>query len=450
MNYTNAVMESTKQYLYGFRMPDLKKLWYGSQTDDFDGIQPPSKPLLVKFEAFLVKIQELSLWTDPKSSVMAIGIVHLLYWYLLMTSNSPIYLLGMLTLLSFVYTTWTQRIWPEIRVPEADPGPEPEWTPVSPDVLSAPELVRLWEDFHSKLCQFFSWLKNLRKEQPGKFCAITSTIFFILAIIGSKITTLGLFYYVSVGYLTIPGVLKILVKYPAVQCMLETMNDYKKESQPTVDEPDVPEVSKDVPKEITLADSVYAKFQIGLTAVSNLNLKSGIAALSQEDNESYIPEEDETNQLILESALTSSTRDPMQAHILDQDEVADSSLEYASLLPVQGNIMPDDELDSGGNLVGTNPLDDYDEFLPSTSTNVEASEKTLSKLQDEDEDEEDEFASSLMAAAKASADISLSHEPIEETSSVIRKRKNNRRLSPDSDLDDFEMISGDELAEVSP
>ena len=87
MNYTNAVMESTKQYLYRFRMPDLKKLWYGSQTDDFDGIQPPSKPLLVKFEAFLVKIQELSLWTDPKSSVMAIGIVHLLYWYLLMTSN---------------------------------------------------------------------------------------------------------------------------------------------------------------------------------------------------------------------------------------------------------------------------------------------------------------------------------------------------------------------------
>jgi hypothetical protein len=228
--------------------------------------------------------------------------------------------------------------------------------------------------------------------------------------------------------------------------MLETMNDYKKESQQTVEH--VPEESKDIPKEMTLADSVYAKFQIGLTAVSNLNLKSGIAALSQEDNESYIPEEDETNQLILESALTSSTRDPMQAHILDQDEVADSSLEYASLLPVQGNIMPDDEIDSGGNL-GTNPVDDYDEFLPSTSTNVEASEKTLSKLQDEDEDEEDEFASSLMAAAQASADISLSHEPIEETSSVIRRRKNNR-LSPDSDLDDFEMISGDELAEVSP
>ena len=109
--------------------------------------------------------------------------------------------------------------------------------------------------------------------------------------------------------------------------MLETMNDYNKESQQKTVEPDVPEKeSKDsnviLPtSEMTLADSVYATFQSGLTAVSNLNLKSGIAALSQEDNESYIPEEDETNQLILESALTSSTRDPMQAHILDQDEV---------------------------------------------------------------------------------------------------------------------------------
>ena len=103
--------------------------------------------------------------------------------------------------------------------------------------------------------------------------------------------------------------------------MLETMNDYKKESQQKTVE-HVPEESKeDIPTEMTIADSVYAKFQSGLTAVSNLNLKSGIAALSQEDNESYIPEEDETNQLILESALTSSTRDPMQAHILDQDEV---------------------------------------------------------------------------------------------------------------------------------
>merc|ERR1712141_566279 len=102
-------------------------------------------------------------------------------------------------------------------------------------------------------------------------------------------------------------------------------------------------MGKETSTELTLADSVYARLQSGLNVVSNLNLKSGLAALSQEDDESYIPEEDEANQSILESALNSSTRDPMQAHNLDQEEVADSSLEYASLLPVSGNLMPDDE-----------------------------------------------------------------------------------------------------------
>ena len=77
-----------------------------------------------------------------------------------------------------------------------------------------------------------NFLKNglcHRQEQPGKFCAITSTFFFLLAMVGSRITTLGLLYYISVGYLTLPGVMKLLVKYPAVQCeYLTKAQCYKK------------------------------------------------------------------------------------------------------------------------------------------------------------------------------------------------------------------------------
>ena len=80
--------------------------------------------------------------------------------------------------------------------------------------------------FHEKTLNLNAFLFNFvfRQDQPGKFCAITSTFFFTVAMIGSSITTLGLFYYVSVGYLTIPGVLKLLVKYPAVQCKFEKSN----------------------------------------------------------------------------------------------------------------------------------------------------------------------------------------------------------------------------------
>merc|ERR1711981_1308110 len=105
-------------------------------------------------------------------------------------------------------------------------------------------------------------------------------------------------------------------------------------------------------------------------AVSNLNLKSDSMAINKPDEDdlvaAYLPEEDETNQIILESAMNSSTRDPTQAHCLDHEEVADSSLEYASLLPVAaGDLMPDDE-DELDHKSGAQHLDD-DEFLPSES-----------------------------------------------------------------------------------
>ena len=329
----NPWFEGTKQYISGFRVPDWKKLWYGE--DQIDSSNPPAKSMLVQFEAYLVKLQELSLWTDPQSSVAALVVLHLIYWYLTVTQNSPVYLLATLSMVWFVYSTWTQRIWPAIRVPEADPGPSPDWTPVNPDVLSAPEIIKLWDDVKSQLIGISGWLWELRRNEPGKFCALMSSVFLVMAYVGSCITTLGLFYYVFVGYLTIPGVLKILVKYPAVQCILETMEEFKNKPETTVrpeielttrrddhhDETDA--AGPAVPP--SLVGSVYATLQSGLNAVSNLNLKSEIASLKAEkdDLSPYLPdEEDEVNQSILESAISSSTRDPMQAHNLDQEEVS--------------------------------------------------------------------------------------------------------------------------------
>jgi hypothetical protein len=208
----------------------------------------------------------------------------------------------------------------------------------------------------------------------------------------------------------------------------------------------------------SLVGSVYATFQSGLEAVSNLNLKSEVASLKasdQDDLSPYLPdEEDEVNQSILESAISSSTRDPMQAHNLEQEEVVDSSLEYASLLPVSGDLMPDDELDIATastlpsltfQAAASNQAEDYDdqdEFLPSEARQTASIALTsdiypsLDKHERE-ESEEDEFAASLMAVA---AKENVAEEP------VIRQRKASAAL----DMDDFEMISEEELAEVSP
>merc|ERR1711997_774554 len=153
--------------------------------------------------------------------------------------------------------------------------------------------------------------------------------------------------------------------------------------------------------------------------------------------------EDEVNQSILESAISSSTRDPMQAHNLEQEEVVDSSLEYASLLPVSGDLMPDDELDIATastlpsltfQAAASNQAEDYDdqdEFLPSearqTASIALTSESDIYPSLDKhesEESEEDEFAASLMAVA---AKENVAEEP------VIRRRKASAALE---DMDD--------------
>ena len=93
----------------------------------------------------------------------------------------------------------------------------------------------------------------------------------------------------------------------------------------------------------------------------------------------------------------------------------DSSLEYASLLPVTGDLMPDeDDLDSAAtastlpqltllqaaasNQAEPDYYDDQDEFLPSEAR--QSAVVTGSNLEkDESSEEEDEFAASLMAVA---------------------------------------------------
>ena len=99
-------------------------------------------------------------------------------------------------------------------------------------------------------------------------------------------------------------------------------------------------------------------------------------------------------------------------------KVADSSLEYASLLPVSGNLMPDDddeedELDTAANTLPSLTLkvsDDEDEFLPSKAAKQPSESTNLEKQEDvTDEEEEDEFAASLMAVAAKGAFLQISY-----------------------------------------
>ena len=81
------------------------------------------------------------MWSNPGVSVVWILVSQLLLYSLTNWTVSLLSTLSYLLLAAYIYTTWVYSVWPAVKVP-SPPGQEDQetWTPVHPDVMSAPEL----------------------------------------------------------------------------------------------------------------------------------------------------------------------------------------------------------------------------------------------------------------------------------------------------------------------
>jgi len=386
--------QSLKRFALGFKLPDWTKLWgcgvgSGDETDHAAKKQPT--PLVIKLEYYLVRCQELALWTDPKSSVLALTAIHLALGYLATTTNTTVNLLLWSVLTGFVCTTWTQRIWPEIRVEPRDPEPEEKsWTPVSPEVYSAPELLELQEALKEKAAEFHERALELRRENHAKFCALTSAAFLTLAYLGTLVSTLGLLYYTAVGAFVLPALVKVLVKtnpgatqnFIATQLTPQRRRRSKKRSSSGDDVTDSSANSTDDVSGMVsdMMHSVYSSVQSGMATISSnlpdlstleqthqqlvqrrygsaaagegeassASTSAAAAASDDLDDESmrpYLPDdEDASNHQILESCSDPGDKDPTQVESFHQSahEEDDSLLEG---LEPQSPMPAYDELD---------------------------------------------------------------------------------------------------------
>lgn len=245
-----------KNFLSGYRVPDVSKLW---RETEVDGPQQPQVPILVRLEAYIVQAQELALWIDPKSSVAALAAIQVAYWYLAYTSSTVLNLTAWACILGFVYTTWVNRIWPEIRV-EQSLDEASVWTPVRPEVFSAPELVQLSQTAKEAVVSGFVYLRGLRTTNPGRFCLVSCFVFSLIGYIGAYVTALGLFYYTAVGFLTVPGLVRVVCQHhPGLQDQLQALIRRPEQPQVIVSAPDS---SSDQPSPVY--SNVYSKVQVTL------------------------------------------------------------------------------------------------------------------------------------------------------------------------------------------
>lgn len=67
----------------GLRLPDPTRLWRELRPDETPPKKQDERTIFQKLEPHLVRLQELSMWTDPKSSAVALLAFHLLHQHLL-------------------------------------------------------------------------------------------------------------------------------------------------------------------------------------------------------------------------------------------------------------------------------------------------------------------------------------------------------------------------------
>jgi len=207
------------------RIPTIAQLRDGSFLRKQEVVEAEANFSYIKeFEARLVQAQELALWSSPVRSMLCLVISQAMVYHLTRSPLLPI--LAKLCLSAFLYSTWVYRLWPAIRVPPEHPEDSESWTPLHPDVLSAPELASWAQATRLKVSQVASGQKLLRAEQPGKFCLLSSTFCLLLAIIGMQFSTAFLLHLSVLLALTLPALLVRAQNVPSLAPGILLIGDF--------------------------------------------------------------------------------------------------------------------------------------------------------------------------------------------------------------------------------
>ena len=100
-----------------------------------------------------MRVQEVAVWSNPTVSIIWVVVSQLVLYYLCNWTSSLLSTACYLLLSLYIYLTWVYTVWPAVRVPPS-PDEDPElWTPLHPDVLSAPELQIFLNNLKSRVSE---------------------------------------------------------------------------------------------------------------------------------------------------------------------------------------------------------------------------------------------------------------------------------------------------------
>ena len=109
--------------------------------------------LIILLQNKLIRVQEVAVWSNPTVSVVWVVVSQIILYYLCNWTTSLLSSLCYLLLSVYVYLTWVYTVWPAVRVPPSADEDTEHFTPLHPDVLSAPELQTFLHNLKSRVSQ---------------------------------------------------------------------------------------------------------------------------------------------------------------------------------------------------------------------------------------------------------------------------------------------------------
>jgi len=252
---------------------------------------------LVEFETRLAQAQEVALWSRPMVSLAWLIVTQALVYHL--TSSAVVPNIAKFLLVAFIYSTWVYRVWPAIRVPPEHPEDAEEFTPLHPDVLSAPEMADWVQSGKKKISEVVQGQVVLRRERPAIFCLVSSLFCCLLAVIGMQTSTAGLLHISVFLALTLPALLVRASKVPVIAPWLGFCADffsglgdlctYRGENAPPLENKELDEFVPEVNKETESFLATALSYVQRRDTEEDTSLTAGMAIPSHEEVEFESP-----------------------------------------------------------------------------------------------------------------------------------------------------------------
>jgi len=221
-------MEAIRGYLPKIKVPSFAQLRDGSfLTRAIEKYEEEAQHSLIRdLESKLVRVQEVAVWSNPTVSIIWLILSQMFLYYLCNWTTSLLSTISYLLLSLYVYSTWVYTVWPAVRVPPSPDEDTEAWTPLHPDVLSAPELQTFLTSLRSRAGEILSGLILLREEQHGKFCLVMSLVFTLTGCLGMKFSTPFLLHTSVLIILVLPGILIRLNRNPSLAPVIAFISEF--------------------------------------------------------------------------------------------------------------------------------------------------------------------------------------------------------------------------------